>query len=178
MLALLVTDMQKGLFENAARYDADGVVSRIAALLAAFRKAGRPVVFVQHDGLEGDELEPGAPGWEILPAVAPWPGEPVVHKTACDAFLETDLDRTLRGLGVREVAIVGCVTDFCVDTTLRAATSLGYDVTAVSDGHTTADRAHLDAETIIAHHNWMWTNLILPGRAVRLSSAREMLAAV
>ncbi|MNY71725.1 Isochorismatase family protein [compost metagenome] len=45
------------------------------------------------------------------------------------------------------------MTQFCVDTTVRRAVSLGYDVTLVADGHTTADSAHLAHVDIIAHHN-------------------------
>lgn len=45
------------------------------------------------------------------------------------------------------------MTQFCVDTTVRRAVSLGYDVDLVSDGHMTADFGGLSFEQIIAHHN-------------------------
>jgi nicotinamidase-related amidase len=64
--------------------------------------------------------------------------------------------------GVEQIIVTGYATDFCVDTTIRAAASTNYQVGVVSDGHTTKDRLHLDAESIIRHHNWMWENLILP----------------
>jgi hypothetical protein len=49
-------------------------------------------------------------------------------------------------------------------------------VVVVSDGHTTADRPHLDAQSIIAHHNWMWKNLITPKAPVTLITAADLLA--
>jgi nicotinamidase-related amidase len=49
--------------------------------------------------------------------------------------------------------VTGCMTEYCVDTACRHATTLGFDVTLVSDGHTTLDNDLLKAEQIIAHHN-------------------------
>ena len=50
--------------------------------------------------------------------------------------------------------------DQCVDTTVRSAASLGFNVVVVSDCHTVSDRPHMDAERVIEHHQWIWTNLI------------------
>jgi nicotinamidase-related amidase len=71
--------------------------------------------------------------------------------------------------------VTGCATDFCVDTTVRAAASRDYEVVVVADGHTTRDRPHLDAASIIEHHNWMWENLILPRSQVRVVPTEELL---
>jgi len=62
----------------------------------------------------------------------------------------------------------------CVDATVRSAVSSGYDVVAVADGHTLSDRPHLDASTIIRHHNWVWSNLITD-RSIRLADTSELL---
>jgi nicotinamidase-related amidase len=45
------------------------------------------------------------------------------------------------------------MSQFCVDTTVRRAVSLGYDVTLIADGHTTGDTATFTFSEIIAHHN-------------------------
>ena len=45
------------------------------------------------------------------------------------------------------------MSQFCVDTTVRRAVFLGYDVTLIADGHTTGDTATLTFSEIIAHHN-------------------------
>jgi nicotinamidase-related amidase len=45
------------------------------------------------------------------------------------------------------------MSQFCVDTTVRRAVSLGYDVTLIADGHMTGDTATFTSSEIIAHHN-------------------------
>jgi nicotinamidase-related amidase len=168
MDALIVVDMQAGCFDGEPpRLDREGTVRRINSLAAAVRQRGL-VVFIQHTVAE-QGYERGSVAWKLLPELSVQPGDQVVEKTACDSFLETDLDRVLCQAGVRRVMIVGCATDFCVDTTVRAAASRGYDVVVPSDGHTTRDRPHLRAQDVIAHHHYMWTDLLLPhGRRVRV----------
>jgi len=173
--ALLIIDMQVGSFEGQPpRHDAEAVIARINALIRGVRRAGGLVVFIQHGEPRG-ALEPGTPGWEILPALERDPADPVVRKTACDAFYETDLQEVLARHAVRRLIVTGCATDFCVDTTIRSAASKDYEVVVAADGHTTRDRPHLDAASIIRHHNWMWENLILPHGEVRVVPAEEIL---
>jgi nicotinamidase-related amidase len=178
-VALLVIDMQVGLFgPDTPRYDADGVVERINDLARSVRDAGGTVVFIQHDGPPGDTFEPGSEGWRLLPSLDRRPGDPVVHKRACDAFYETDLDETLRKRETTRLLVTGCATDFCVDTTIRAAASRDYEVVVVEDGHTTADRPHVDALSVMRHHNWVWENLIHPRRPIRVMPARDLIALI
>jgi nicotinamidase-related amidase len=174
--ALLIVDMQVGLFEgDPPRLDADGVVRRINRLARATREEGGTVIFVQHEEPEGNLLEPNTPGWELLPAMERDPVDPIVRKKACDAFYETELQSLLEQLNAKKLIVTGCATDFCVDTTVRAAASRDYEVVVVADGHTTRDRPHLDAASIIEHHNWMWENLILPWSQVSVVPTEELL---
>ncbi|WP_256672324.1 isochorismatase family protein [Pseudomonas sp. ANT_J12] len=76
-----------------------------------------------------------------------------VRKTTPDSFLKTDLESVLVESGSSHLVVCGYATEFCIDTTVRRAAALGYDVTVVSDAHTTHDKAHADAAQIIAHHN-------------------------
>lgn len=46
---------------------------------------------------------------------------------------------------------MGCKTEKCVDTVVKAATVNGFDVTLVGDGHSTTDSAILTTE--ISHYN-------------------------
>jgi nicotinamidase-related amidase len=98
-----------------------------------------------------------------------------MHKQACDSFYETNLADLLEQYSTQEFIITGCATDFCVDTSIRAAASRNYDVVVVEDAHTTKDRAHLDAKSIIRHHNWMWKNLILPRNEVKVLPATSVI---
>jgi nicotinamidase-related amidase len=161
--ALIVIDMQVGSFGTGSkRYDVPGLVARLNALARRVRAHGGTVIFVQHDGPEGDPHHPSQPGWAILPELEKLPADIVVRKTACDSFLGTDLDRVLAARGLRNVVITGCATDYCVDTTVRAALARGYRTIVPTDGHTTADRPHLSAAKIIEHHNAIWCDFIAP----------------
>lgn len=151
--ALLVVDVQKGVVDwEDPSCGGAGVLERIGDLVDRARASGTPVIYVQHDGAEGGRLEVGSHGWEIHPAVAPAVGELIVRKRASDSFYETSLHSELNGRGIRHLIVVGCRTQYCVDTTCRRATTLGFDVTLAGDAHTTMGDV-LSAEQIIAHHN-------------------------
>jgi nicotinamidase-related amidase len=100
----------------------------------------------------------------------------VVHKRACDAFYETDLAKILQEHDARQLIVTGCATDFCVDTTVRAAASRDYEMIVVEDGHTTADRPHVDAVSVMRHHNWVWQNLIHPKRRIEVLPASGVIS--
>ena len=91
----------------------------------ARRKFKRAGVTVGAAGPLGRLFVRGEPGSEIVEAARPHEGEPVVDKTANDAFVGTDLDRLLRCAGVRHLVVVGNTLDCCVHSTLRHANDLG-----------------------------------------------------
>ncbi len=162
--ALIIIDMQVGSFTEASpRHDADALVSRLNGLAARVRQHGGEVIFIRHDGPVGDPHHPSQPGWHLLPALQIEDSDRIVAKTACDSFLDTELGEVLAAHDIGHLIITGCATDYCVDTTVRSALSRGYRTTAPSDGHTTADRPHLGAQRIIAHHNAIWADFIAPG---------------
>lgn len=170
-LALVVIDMQVALVEGA--YLADEMLARHVALIAKARAAQVPVVYVQHDHATWAELKRGTPGWKIHPDIAPASGDAIVEKTASDAFYETPLRSILAGKGGRTIAITGMQTEYCVDTTARAALSQGFDVTLVSDCHSTSD-SDMSAAQIIAHHNAILPNVVHPVHRIRLSSSETI----
>jgi nicotinamidase-related amidase len=125
--ALLVVDVQTGVIDwSEPSCNGGEVLANIKELLTKARASGTPIIYVQHDGYEGGRLEPGTSGWEIHPAVAPAEGETVVRKRASDSFYETTLRQELDGRGIKHLVVVGCRTQYCVDTTCRRATTLGY----------------------------------------------------
>lgn len=174
--ALLIIDMQVGLFrDETPRHDADGVVYRINALSKVVRKNGGIVVFIQHDGVQDDPLEPGTSGWRLLPSLDRDPSDIVVNKTACDSFYDTELTAILGREGVQRLIVTGCATDFCVDTTVRAAISRDNKVVVVADGHTTTDRPYINAKSLIQHHNWLWRNLIHPKVRIEVTNMIDLI---
>lgn len=178
--ALVVIDVQVGVVDwPAIGAEGEAVLANINALLAQARATGVPVIYVQ----DNDMGEPvGSPGWQIHPAIAPQPGEPVVNKLACDAFYETTLTDELTERGITRLVVCGCRSQYCIDTSCRSAVARGYDVTLVSDAHMTMENGVLSAAQIIAHTNqtlWGFGNdkhevTILPTSEVALQPLSEV----
>lgn len=87
--ALLLIDVQLGLDDPAwGRRNNPGAERNMAALLAAWRASGRPVIHVQHMSRRPDSpLRPGLPGNALKPEVAPADGEPLFRKDVNSAFM-------------------------------------------------------------------------------------------
>jgi len=149
--ALLIIDVQTGLFDEGA-YRADDLLANVSSLTTRARGANVPVIYVQHNAHDPqDSLHPDNPGHVIHPPVAPHQGELVVQKTTADSFHDTTLRQELEARGIHKLIIAGMQTDECVNATSRRAVQLGYDVTLVSDAHTTGDGK--TTQQIIDDHN-------------------------
>jgi nicotinamidase-related amidase len=170
--ALLIIDLQLAMFESdrIPPIDAgDALLKTAQSLLARAREARVPVVYVRHDGGAGHVLEAGTSGWQIHRAIAPRPGEVVIDKRTPDAFHQTSLQAELSRLGIAKLIVAGAQTEVCIDTTCRRASSLGFDATLVSDGHSTWDNDILTAAQIVRHHN-----RLLARTFVKLQTAAEI----
>jgi ureidoacrylate peracid hydrolase len=141
---------------------AQGVIVRIAAVLATARDAGMPVVFLQN-GWDPGYAEAGTPaspnwhksnalktmrarpelagtllargGWDyaLVDALAPQPGDICVHKPRYSAFFNSQLDSILRARGIRNLVFVGIATNVCVESTLRDGFHLEYFCVMLED---------------------------------------------
>jgi len=153
MKALVIIDVQNGMFTSATPHDGDEVVARLAMVLNNARQAQVPVIFVQHDGGKGSPLDSDGAGFAYHDALAPLPSETVVVKKHCSAFQDTEFHATLIAAGIDHIIIGGMQSEFCVDTAVRGALERGLKVTLIDDGHTSFDTLALPAVQIIAHHN-------------------------
>jgi nicotinamidase-related amidase len=133
------------------------------------------VIYIQHDGDERDAEWNwlGSEGWTLHREMLQPDGEPVIHKTACDAFWQTGLQEELAARGADRLVIAGLQTEYCIDTTCRAAVALGYDVILAGNAHTTEGTPHLSAAQIVAHHNALLNGF---GAGNRLVAVRDAAA--
>lgn len=173
--ALLVIDVQNGVVEGA--HDRDAVVANIDELVKQARSRDIPVVWIQH---RSDELVPDTEKWQIVPELTPADSESLVHKAHGDSFEDTTLESVLADLGVGQVVVTGAQTDACVRSTLHGAFVRGYDVTLVSDAHTTEDLSAYGApppDQVIAHTNLYWSFETAPGRTATTVDTADVFVA-
>ncbi len=169
--------MQVGLLRGPPKHNLQGVIGHINLLSKKVRDDGGQIIWIRHGGKAGDVFEPGAPGWEFLPDLIRSDADLVVEKTLNDPYVGTPLASLMARICPKRVTVTGWATDFCVDATVRSTVSHGYDVIAVSDAHTLSDRPHLPATVVIAHHNWLWGELIT-NRSIRVIPTIELTAVV
>lgn len=169
--ALLIIDVQSGLFPT---YRGDELLANISQLLTKAHEATIPVIYVQHS-----EDHPQSPlrfqseGWQIHPAIAPRPDETIIHKKTSSSFYKTNLQEVLTERGIQKLVIAGLQTDWCIDTTTRHASLLDYEVTLVSDSHSTEDSDTLTAAQIVEHHNNLLSGFSTLKKAEEISFAED-----
>lgn len=156
--ALLIIDMQMGMAARTAagRPRANPQAeAHVAELLALFRGRGLPVVHVFHD--DADPASPfrrGEPEAEPMPCAQPIAGEDVLWKSTSSAFAGTGLDALLRRRGIDRLVLAGAVAAFCITSTTRSASDLGFQVVLPGDALIgfdipAHDGGRIDADTVL-----------------------------
>ena len=105
----------------------------LADLPTAKKVRGRSPATIGDAGPMGRILVRGEAGHDIIPELAPLPGEPVVDKPGKGAFFATDLHAILQNRGIGQLIVTGVTTEVCVHTTVREANDRGYDCCVLED---------------------------------------------
>jgi ureidoacrylate peracid hydrolase len=85
------------------------------------------------DGREGRILIRDTWNTDIIPALAPAPGDTVIYKSRFSGFYQTNLDAELKRMAVKYLVFTGCTTSVCVESTLRDAMFLDYACLLLAD---------------------------------------------
>jgi nicotinamidase-related amidase len=153
--ALILVDIQNDYFPGGRNplvgAEAAGQVAR--RVLEESREKHHTVIHVQHISLRPNAtfFLPGTTGIEIHPLVAPRSDELVVQKHHPNSFRETTLLDELRRRQVSQLVFCGMMTHMCIDTTVRAASDLGFACTVVGDATATKDLTHGSITVPAAH---------------------------
>jgi nicotinamidase-related amidase len=165
-VALVVIDMQRdfllpGGFGESLGNDVSRLrrtIEPLAALMAAWRAAGLPIIHTR-EGHKPDlsdcppaKLSRGAPsmrigdpgafgrilirgeyGHDIVDELQPLDGEAVVDKPGKGAFYATELQEILEKDGIKSLVVTGVTTEVCVHTTVREANDRGYECLVLAD---------------------------------------------
>lgn len=170
---LLIIDVQVGVV--AAAWQRERIVGNVALAVRRARAARIHVLWVQH---YDEELKRRSPEWQLVPELQPADGEVRVHKSFNSAFEDTDLLDILDREGVSRIFLAGAATNWCIRATAYAALDRGFDVTLLSDAHTTENielspEQVLDARSLIDDLNIAMRWLSYPGRVNAVATAAE-----
>jgi len=171
--ALVIVDMQTALVE-AEPYNKSVVIENIKALLNACRKKEIPVIYIQHNGENGSELEHGSTGWSIYKESAPLPDEKIFEKQYNSAFRGTGLREYIDGIGVKNIILCGMQTEHCLDATCKVAFEYEYKVTIPQSTTTTFDNDFTNGKDLSKYYeNQIWNN-----RYAQVISMKQVLAEI
>ena len=165
-IALLVIDIQTALIE-AKPYAVDNCLFVWQKTITTCREKNIEVIYVRHND---DELLTGSHGWEIYGAIAPEDGEKIFDKHYNSAFKGTHLQAYLDSQAIERLIIIGMATNYCIDTTIKVAFELGYNVTVIKGGTTTFDDMKITAEQLVDYYENIWN-----GRFAQVVELENML---
>lgn len=168
--ALIVIDMQLGPIWGT--YKQEETMAVVRQMISKAEAEGVDIFYIQYEDPQNHMLKKGTPFWQFAPGITPRTMDVIIPKQAADSFYQTNLHEELQKRNITDLTIIGVRTDYCVDTTCRAALSLGYQVTLIEDGHTTVDDV-LSAEQIIKHHNSNLNKLNTPNGKIVVTPSNE-----
>jgi len=143
--AFISVDIQNDYFKGGRNelFNADLALTRAQEALALFREKGLPVVHIQCILLDEQAtfFLPGTEGINIHEGMKPRSDEKVIVKHTPDSFFQTELQQHLESIQATRLVICGMMSHICIDSTVRSAHRLGYEVLLLGDACATRDLA-------------------------------------
>lgn len=150
MDALVVIDMQNGL-ENIA--NKEKVVCAINSRIDAYHQQHKPVVFIQHID---DEISIFSNAWKLFSELHNLNDDTYFNKYYPDAFFNTGLEMFLKTNHLKKIEICGAQTEYCIDTTVKVAFHLGFNIQIRMNSFSTFDTNKLSAQQINHWYARIW----------------------
>ena len=179
--ALVIIDVQKAMDDPRWGVDRNNpaLEANLAKLLAAWRATKRPIYHVRHASTEPNSTyRPDGPGYEFKDEVVPLPGESVIVKRTNSAFIGTDFEQRLRDAGHMQLVVGGVITNNSVETTVRMAGNLGFDVLLVADACATVGRVDYNGKEWSADDVHALSLANMHGEYARVVDTKSMLRAL
>jgi nicotinamidase-related amidase len=177
--------------------EANNCVPNMLQVLIAARNAGLRVFYALHHRYRSGDYETwkfiapiqkaawsrktfeyGTWGGEVRSEFAPQPGEIVAQEHWCSSALaNTDLDLQLKKHGIRQLIVIGLIAHTCVESTVRFAVELGYEVTLVRDATADYGEEFMHAALVTNLPNYA-TAIMTTKEAVELLSRSKALGMI
>ncbi len=171
--ALLVIDIQQALIDEHPANE-ELFLKRVDELIQAAHASGKEVIYVRHDGGAGDLLEQGSPGWRLNRSLSPSVQERIFEKRYPSSFKDTGLKDYLLERGIQRLVICGMQTEYCIDSSVKAAFEHGFSVVIPSGATTTYSNPFLSGEQMISYYETMIWQLPI-AEVVSMQNALEIL---
>jgi nicotinamidase-related amidase len=142
--ALIVIDVQNGI-DEAGYWGGNrnnlGAEENVKSLIGYWRSQRWPIIFIKHDSVEeASPFRPGQQGNDLKNFIIPGDDDILITKSTANAFINTSLSDELSKRNIRELVVVGFVTNNSVEATARMAGDLGYITYVVSDATACFDK--------------------------------------
>lgn len=156
---LLVIDFQNGVCKEPKNiFNLQECITGINNRISAYRETNKFIIFIQHND---EELIYGHSLWKIISEINTQSNDCFVQKTHANSFYHTELRKILNENNVKSLEICGAQTEFCVDTTIKIAHGLGYDLQMQKGLSTTFDNAYMTAQNTVKFYEHIWNNRFL-----------------
>ncbi len=170
-MIVLSIDIQKGITDNRL-YACESFIKNVTRIISVARQNNIEVIHVKHDDGPGSGFSDGDEAFEIDDRVAPHPGEKVFVKTINSCFGNRELTEYLKDKEEGTLVIVGLMTNFCIDASVKSAFERGYKVIIPELTNSTFDNEYMNRERTYKYYNdMMW-----PERFAQCISMEETIA--
>ncbi|ESK36263.1 hypothetical protein P256_02570 [Acinetobacter nectaris CIP 110549] len=135
--ALLVIDMQifiQNRIEKGISFSPKNVITKMVDVLTKFRDSDQLVIHVMHETIPlGSTLHKDSEFYPMMKATKSIIKEPIFIKNTSSAFASTNLESYLKEMNIDKLVVIGGITGFCINSTVRHGSDLGFKMSVVDD---------------------------------------------